>query len=144
MCRALGIPSRVVSNLVSAHDANGSLTVDKYYTENMEEMEFDPTNPVGADSIWNYHVWNDVWMSRPDLKLLGFGGWQAIDATPQETSSGQYQCGPAPLEAIKQGVLSIGYDVEFMLASVNADLMRWRRDPEAELGYSMVDTNRYQ
>lgn len=67
VCRALGIPSRVVSNLVSAHDANSSLTVDKYYTETMEELDYDPNNPVGADSIWNYHVWNDVWMARPDL-----------------------------------------------------------------------------
>ncbi|XP_073954050.1 hemocyte protein-glutamine gamma-glutamyltransferase-like [Choristoneura fumiferana] len=142
VCRALGIPSRVVSNLVSAHDANSSLTVDKYYTETMEELDYDPNNPVGADSIWNYHVWNDVWMARPDLPP-GYGGWQAIDATPQETSSGLYQCGPAPLEAIKQGVIGVGFDVEFMLASVNADLMRWRKDPEAEMGYSMVDTNNY-
>ncbi len=22
---------------------------------------------IGFDSIWNFHVWNDVWMSRPDL-----------------------------------------------------------------------------
>ncbi|CAG5015111.1 unnamed protein product [Parnassius apollo] len=142
VCRALGIPSRVVSNLVSAHDANSSLTVDKYYSETMEELDYDPNNPSGADSIWNYHVWNDVWMARPDLPP-GYGGWQAIDATPQETSSGLYQCGPAPLEAIKQGVIGLGYDVEFMLASVNADLMRWRKDPESESGYSMVDTNNY-
>lgn len=142
VCRALGIPSRVVSNLVSAHDANSSLTVDKYYTETMEELDFDPNNPQGADSIWNYHVWNDVWMARPDLPP-GYGGWQAIDATPQETSGGMYQCGPASLEAIKQGVLGVGYDVEFMLASVNADLMRWRKDPDAETGYSMVDTNNF-
>lgn len=33
----------------------------------MEELDFDPNNPKGADSIWNYHVWNDVWMARPDL-----------------------------------------------------------------------------
>ncbi|KPJ09521.1 Hemocyte protein-glutamine gamma-glutamyltransferase [Papilio machaon] len=142
VCRALGIPSRVVSNLVSAHDANSSLTVDKYYTETMEEMDYDPNNANGADSIWNYHVWNDVWMTRPDLPP-GYGGWQAIDATPQETSSGMYQCGPASLEAIKQGVIGLGYDVEFMLASVNADLMRWRKDPEAETGFTMVDTNNY-
>lgn len=67
VCRALGIPSRVVSNLVSAHDANSSLTIDKFYTETMEELDYDPTNPAGVDSIWNYHVWNDVWMARPDL-----------------------------------------------------------------------------
>ncbi|XP_059057933.1 hemocyte protein-glutamine gamma-glutamyltransferase-like [Achroia grisella] len=142
VCRALGIPCRSVTNFVSAHDANNSLSVDKYYTEHMEELDFDPNNPRGADSIWNYHVWNDVWMARPDLPE-GYGGWQAIDATPQETSSGFYQCGPAPLEAIKQGVLGVSHDVEFMLSCVNADLLRWRVDPYAESGYSVVDTNDY-
>ena len=39
----------------------------------------------GSDSIWNFHVWNEVYMARPDLPS-GFGGWQAIDATPQEAS----------------------------------------------------------
>lgn len=50
------------------------------------------TNPAGlGDSIWNFHVWNDVWMDRPDLPP-GYGGWQAIDATPQETSDGRWGC----------------------------------------------------
>ena len=30
----------------------------------------------------NYHVWTEAWMSRPDLGP-GYGGWQAVDATPQ-------------------------------------------------------------
>ena len=89
VCRALGIPSRVVTNLVSAHDANSSLTVDRYFDENNEELDFDPNNDwYDKDSIWNYHVWNDAWMARPDLPR-GYGGWQAIDATPQETSDGR-------------------------------------------------------
>jgi transglutaminase 1 len=54
----------------------------------MEMLDIDPMNPEGEDSIWNYHVWNDVWMARPDLPK-GYGGWQAIDATPQETSDGE-------------------------------------------------------
>lgn len=36
----------------------------------------------------NFHVWNDCWMKRPDLPS-GFNGWQVVDATPQETSSGE-------------------------------------------------------
>ena len=39
----------------------------------------------GGDSIFptrNYHVWTEAWMSRPDLGP-GYGGWQAVDATPQ-------------------------------------------------------------
>ena len=36
-------------------------------------------------TLWssrNYHVWTEAWMSRPDLGP-GYGGWQAVDATPQ-------------------------------------------------------------
>lgn len=138
VCRALGIPSRVVSNLVSAHDANASLSVDRYYSKENEELEYDPNNVEGEDSIWNYHVWNDVWMARPDLPK-GYGGWQAIDSTPQEPSEGVYQCGPASVEAIKQGVVGYNYDVTFMLASVNADLMRWIEDPDSEMGFRKID-----
>ena len=39
------------------------------------------------DSVWNFHVWNEVFMARKDLPK-GYGGWQAIDATPQEASDG--------------------------------------------------------
>jgi transglutaminase-like putative cysteine protease len=81
VCRALGLPSRVVTNLVSAHDTNASLTVDKYF-----DLKNKPLDT--GDSIWNFHVWNEAWMARPDLPK-GYGGWQAVDATPQETSDGE-------------------------------------------------------
>lgn len=44
----------------------------------------------------NFHVWNDCWMKRPDLPS-GFDGWQVVDATPQETSSGEAGLCPAPV-----------------------------------------------
>lgn len=43
---------------------------------------------LDLDSVWNFHVWNEVWMTRPDLEGM-YGGWQAIDATPQESSGGK-------------------------------------------------------
>lgn len=38
----------------------------------------------------NYHCWNEVYMLRTDLPD-GLGGWQVVDATPQETSDGRTQ-----------------------------------------------------
>ena len=96
MCRALGIPCRCVTNYLSAHDTNRSLTVDKFVDENGEETSpgeeehlFGNSIASGAnnkDSIWNFHVWNEAWMSRDDLPDPSYGGWQVIDSTPQEES----------------------------------------------------------
>ena len=51
-------------------------------------------------------MWVDAWMERPDLKGH-YGGWQAVDATPQEPSphspSGAFTVGPGPVVAIKDG-----------------------------------------
>lgn len=37
----------------------------------------------------NYHCWNEVFMKRIDLPKE-YGGWQVVDATPQETSDGSW------------------------------------------------------
>ena len=58
-------------------------------------------------------------MKRPDLPS-GFGGWQALDATPQEmsTQGGGYKAGPASVKAIKEGI-SLKYDTNFVIAEVS-------------------------
>lgn len=125
ICRALGIPARSVTNFSSAHDCDGSITVDCHWTP-----EGQPLDELNADSVWNFHVWNDVWMARPDLPS-GFGGWQAIDATPQETSDGVYCAGPASVEAIKNGLVHLPYDGPFIFAEVNADRIHWIQLPDS-------------
>nr|XP_033781568.1 protein-glutamine gamma-glutamyltransferase K [Geotrypetes seraphini] len=121
--RCLGIPSRSITNFASAHDTDASLTLDVYFDENMNSLE-----EMNTDSIWNYHVWNDCWMTRPDLPS-GYDGWQALDSTPQETSSGLFRCGPAPLTAIKSGHVYIKHDTPFCFAEVNCDKVYWQRQP---------------
>ncbi|KPJ06440.1 Annulin [Papilio machaon] len=93
ICRALGIPCRPVTGYDAAHDSQGSLTIDIIKDEEGNTLE-----EFTRDSVWNYHVWNEVWMERPDLGPE-YSGWQAIDSTPQETSENIYRLGPASLRA---------------------------------------------
>ena len=119
--RTLGIPSRMISNFVSAHDTDSTLTVDQF-NRNGEKLE-----AITKDSIRNFHVWSEAWMTRNDLPT-GFDGWQVIDGTPQQLSMGKFQLGPASVEAVKRGKVRYGYDVGFVFAEVNAPIVKWELD----------------
>uniref|UniRef100_A0A672ZN31 Protein-glutamine gamma-glutamyltransferase 2 n=1 Tax=Sphaeramia orbicularis TaxID=375764 RepID=A0A672ZN31_9TELE len=112
--RALGIPCRVVTNFGSAHDSDASLVIENIYDEDGKR--------ISDDSVWNFHVWVECWMMRPDLEE-GFNGWQVSDPTPQETSEGIYCCGPVSQKAVKEGELTTKYDAAFVFAEVNADYL---------------------
>uniref|UniRef100_W5LYH1 protein-glutamine gamma-glutamyltransferase n=1 Tax=Lepisosteus oculatus TaxID=7918 RepID=W5LYH1_LEPOC len=113
--RVLGIPTRVVTNFNSAHDTNANMIIEEYYSDRGEKLN------ISADSIWNFHVWVECWMARPDLGY-GCDGWQVLDPTPQERSEGVFCCGPSPVTAIKRGCVNLLYDVPFVFAEVNADV----------------------
>uniref|UniRef100_A0A146LM26 Hemocyte protein-glutamine gamma-glutamyltransferase n=1 Tax=Lygus hesperus TaxID=30085 RepID=A0A146LM26_LYGHE len=141
ICRALGLPCRTTTNYVSAHDTNSSLTVDKFFDSRGEEIVGGPDSSC-HDSCWNFHVWNDVWMSRPDLPQ-GYGGWQIIDATPQEMSESLMRCGPASVEAVRKGQVGFMYDTPFVFSEVNADVCHFREDTQSEWGFSRSRMNQY-
>ncbi|XP_061584397.1 transglutaminase 5, like [Cololabis saira] len=113
--RVLGVPCRVVSNFNSAHDTNDNLVIEEYYSETGQKMN------LSKDSIWNFHVWVECWMSRRDLGSE-MDGWQVLDPTPQERSGGVFCCGPAPVKAIRSRRIDLLYDVPFVYAEVNADV----------------------
>ncbi|XP_029414114.1 protein-glutamine gamma-glutamyltransferase Z isoform X2 [Nannospalax galili] len=117
--RCLGVPTRVVSNFRSAHNTDGNLTIDTYYDRTAEML---PTQK--PDKIWNFHVWNECWMIRKDLPP-GYNGWQVLDPTPQQNSSGLFCCGPASVKAIREGDVHLPYDTHFVYAEVNADEVIW-------------------
>ncbi|XP_062887509.1 protein-glutamine gamma-glutamyltransferase 2-like isoform X2 [Mobula hypostoma] len=130
--RCLGIPSRVVTNFNSAHDTNGNLTIEEVIGESGKLL---------SEQIWNFHVWVESWMARNDLKP-GYDGWQALDPTPQEKSEGIYCCGPAPVKAIQDGSVEMKYDVPFVFAEVNADVVTWLRLRDGRKVKTDVDTQR--
>lgn len=45
VCRTLGIPARSVTNFASAHDTDESITIDKIYDGEGDELD-------STDSIW--------------------------------------------------------------------------------------------
>ncbi|XP_041376648.1 hemocyte protein-glutamine gamma-glutamyltransferase-like [Gigantopelta aegis] len=133
VCRAVGLPCRSVTCFCSAHDSDLSLTVDKVFMEDDHGDPVIPSNWLTADSVWPFHVWNEVWTSRLDLDNTNYDGWQVVDSTPQKRGDGLYRIGPAPVTAVKSGDVEVDYDTTFVFAEVNADVIHWKQTITGEL-----------
>ncbi|NXX81792.1 EPB42 protein, partial [Urocolius indicus] len=117
--RCLGIPTRVVTGFTWAHNTKSTLSVDEYYDEDGTLLMQDE-----SARVWTFHVWNECWMARVDLPPE-YSGWQALDATCQEKRKGPSFCGPAPVQAIKEGDTEVDYDVCYFFAAINAKCHVW-------------------
>nr|XP_029481747.1 coagulation factor XIII A chain-like [Oncorhynchus nerka] len=123
--RCLGIPARVITNFNSAHDNTGNIITDLVFNSVGNQLELNER--LTRDSIWNYHCWNEAYLSRLDLPAdQNFGGWQVVDSTPQETSDGYFRCGPCSVKAIKEGMLGYQFDAPFVFAEVNSDVYKYK------------------
>ena len=68
--RSLGIPTRTVTTFQSAHDTNADRSISKFYTVDSATGIFQPSaipDGHGHDSIWSFHVWNEMYFQH---KLL--------------------------------------------------------------------------
>ena len=134
--RASGIPARTVTNYGSHHDrgltSNGRAVLRQY--DNIVQ---------GDESTWNFHVWSEAWLERPDLGQPE--GWNAVDATPQEPSPLQpgqpFRAGPAYVPYIQANNRDANYDNYFILAEVNARevcSITGNLLPSDNIGYAVV------
>ena len=104
--RASGIPTRTVTNYGSHHDRrltdDGTAVLRQY--DNIVQPD---------ETTWNFHVWSEAWIERPDL-----GQSVAVDATPQEPSPlapGQpYRAGLAYVPFIRADMRNENYDTYFI------------------------------
>ncbi|KAI6174836.1 Hemocyte protein-glutamine gamma-glutamyltransferase-like protein [Aphelenchoides bicaudatus] len=127
LLRCIGICSRTVTCIESAHDSDLSLTVDRAYFRAAGGHSFAPmkrNENFEWESNSNYHVWTELYIKRPDLSSE-YDGWQVLDATPQEHNANVSQCGPASIKAIREGRFELPYDCWFFWGQLNADVVRW-------------------
>jgi len=143
LARAVGFAARPITAYASAHDTDKSLTIDKYYNIRGQELK-----DVSADSVWNFHVWVEVWFKRHDIGSTAeplntrAENWQAIDSTPQEVSfNGKYELGPTLVAGVRSGDLSISQDMSFVYSEVNSDVIFWYMGRSGQYYKKSVATN---
>ena len=129
LSRSAGIPARPVTCFNSAHERSGDNVITLYYTP-LGNIDYSRQ----IDQLWNFHVWTEMWMARPDV--VSGDGWQIVDGTPQELSDGKFQCGPAPRSFVKNGV-NCNFDTDFVRSEVSSLVEVYKY----ENGVECVSTN---
>ncbi|RWS08180.1 annulin-like protein [Dinothrombium tinctorium] len=110
MLRALGIPSRPVTIVGSGVDLDNDLTID---------YEFRSGRFVPRDKNnlrWNFRVWAQASMQRPDLGVE-YDGWQEVDP--------KYAKGPVSHRSLQNSEIN-STDLAYFYAAVNGDVVLWK------------------
>lgn len=141
LLRTAGIPARPVSSFLTAIDNDAPVDghIDLYFSYNAATKKFSRNFAKETDRYWNYHVWTEAWMTRPDL-TAGDNGWQVIDATSQAGGPGLTRIGPASREQIRAAATppAGAYDAGFMWSSARAD-DRYYRESKITPGVYALD-----
>ncbi|GBG31326.1 Protein-glutamine gamma-glutamyltransferase 2 [Hondaea fermentalgiana] len=116
LMRGIGIGSRQLTAFGSWMDASNRHDVHHRYHHVIDEyyaIEDGSTKTIYLDGVaWNYHSWNDVWLTRGDYPE--FNGWQSMDGTPPG------RIGPAPVRAIHDLNETVPYQVSDVISTVHS------------------------
>lgn len=84
-----------------------------------------------GDSFWNFHVWTEIFIERPDLYYpYNKASWNFIDPSPNTniTNSLNLQFyGPIPVASVRRGDFIYSFDYEYLYSSVNAYRRLWKK-----------------
>jgi len=157
--RALGIATRSVSNFDSAHERRDpktkefDLNCNVFYDYDATKDSWSTNKEKSDASVWNFHVWNEMFFKRTDVK--DGDGWQAVDSTYQELTSGPFEapfgkdmtaCGPSSLAHLRAdlgraGSKAPGYDVAFVGGQTNCVLTEHWENKDKK-GYQTLPPNK--
>ncbi|KAI6227408.1 Protein-glutamine gamma-glutamyltransferase K [Aphelenchoides fujianensis] len=124
LLRTLGVCCRTITCVECVHDVEMPLIVDRAFVRSEDGDSFVPmkhNEEAEWEATWSFHLWVELFARRPDLPD-GFGGWQVLDPTAQE--SGTPQCGPASVTALRKGRLDLAFDGWFFYGQMNAEIVR--------------------
>ena len=65
VCRALGLPTRSVTNFSSAHDTDESCTIDTFWNEDGEKDEWRTSDSVWLEVLINANALQSLSMALP-------------------------------------------------------------------------------
>ncbi len=137
LLRSSGIGARTVSVFETGIDNSSPPDghLDEYWRFDAATTTYFRSRILNIDSSWNFHVWTEAWMKRPDL--TGGDGWQELDPTSQapiDPAKGQgtgpalKKIGPASrsiLRAAGAPPNTSNFDNGFMWSSVRTDKRKY-------------------
>jgi len=119
MLRNMCIPTRFIYNENSAHIRTTQTEYNNILFVNNKKID----NYYNG-SIWNFHCWNEAYFNND---------WHVIDATPQELSDYDYQCGPCSVTSIKDYNTKLLSDLKFKSKEIISNIKKVLKDPVSEL-----------